>query len=325
MHSASFPRQQAAGQIVYLAGPSSTGKSKYSNDLVAKGWIHLEADHFLSLSEITHIQKSHGADLELIKNGLLLDHQTPERVLGVIMGDKPEIAPQDPQTFEQARSKIKACLDERWTTSGQPDEHKAQQNWQEVFVSMLEESVKATQAGKSIIIDFVGMLNERPEVSAQGLTLQQGSPNVWEYKGVQIQQFLKYAPIDRLAQNIFLRNQQIDNKRDPLYVLTQYGERFVKAKVGEDVVGELNVVDLAKWIERFVKIEHFKLAYTDPNTIDDILFKATETLPATELAHIQHKVKEETGKLFNLMGIEPSDTRIPLTYKTSSAAKPTII
>ncbi len=325
MNNASLPKQQPVGQIVYLAGPSSTGKSKYSNEQVANGWLHLEADHFLSVSEVKHIQSTLGPELDLIKELLSQDHCTPERILGVIMGDKPEVTPQDQRAFEQACAKIKACLDERWTTLGEPDEHKAQQNWQEVFVSMLEESVKVTATGKNVIVDFVGMLNERPEVSAPGLTFVQANPNIWEYKGIKIEQFIKYAPIDRLAQNIFRRNQQIDNRRDPLYVLTQYGERFVKAKAGEDAIGELDVKELTKWIDRFVKIEHLKLTYSGPNTIDATILKATETLDPDELTHIHHKVKEETDKLFKQMGIEPNDSRIPLTYKTNSGAKPTII
>lgn len=313
------------GQIVYLAGPSSTGKSKYSSELIANGWLHFEADHFLSVTEIKHVEKALGQQLDLIKKSLTEEHCTPERILGVIMGDKPEIAPEELQSFEEARSLIKACLDERWTTLGKPDESKAQTNWKEIFIAMLEESVKASTRGKNVIIDFVGMINERPEVSAPGLKLVQESPNIWDYKGVKIEQFLKYATITRLAQNIFRRNQQIDNQRDPLYVLTQYGERFIKAKAGDEAIGNIETEELTRWIERFVKIEHFKLSYQDENNIDALIHEKMKTIDPQELELIAHKVEEETNKLFKLMGIEEGDVQIPLTYRTNDGAKPTII
>lgn len=313
------------GQIIYLAGPSSTGKSKYSSELISSGWLHFEADHFLSVTEIKHIEKTLGSQLDLIKKSLTEEHGSPERILGIIMGDKPEVTPDNQKEFEEARSLIKACLDERWTTLGEPDEAKAQKNWQEVFITMLEESVKVSTTGKNVIIDFVGMIGERPEVSAPGLKIVQESPNIWDYKGFKIEQFLKYATIDRLARNIFHRNQQIGNRRDPMYVLTQYAERFIKARVGDESIGELETGELAKWVERFVKIEHFKLDYKDPNTVDEVIHKKMETINPQELEQINKKVKEETNKLFKLMGIEEDDTLIALTYKTNEGAKPKIV
>ena len=319
--SGSLPK----GEIIYLAGPSSTGKSTYSSDLISSGWLHFEADHFLSVTEIKHVEKLLGKQLELIKSSLTIEHCTPERILGVIMGDKPEVTPESQKEFEEARNLLKACFDERWTTLGKPDEGKAQKIWQEVFVTMLEESVKASTTGKNVIIDFVGMIGERPEVSAPGLKMVQESPNVWDYKGVKIQQFLKYATIDRLAQNIFRRNQQVDNRRDPMYVLTQYGERFKKAKIGDEPVGEIDIGELAKWIERFVKIEHFKLDYKDFNTIDETIHEKTEMINPLEMEQINKKVKYEKDKLFKLIGIEDDDTHITLTYTTNENAKPKII
>lgn len=325
MNSGLIPCIPAIGQVVYLAGPSSTGKSKYSSELISSGWLHFEADHFLSVTEIKHIEKTLKPQLELIKKNLTEEHSSPERILGIIMGDKPELMPDNQEEFEKARSLIKACLDERWTKHGEPEEAKAQQNWQETFITMLEESVKASETGRNVIIDFVGMIGERPEVSAPGLKFVQESPNIWDYKGTKIEQFLKYVAIDRLAQNIFTRNQEIDNRRDPIDVLTQYGERFIKAKAGEESVGEIGTQELATWIERFIKIEHFKLGYSDVSRIDEKIHKKMETLAPHELDQIGKVVIEEKNKLFKLMGIEEADVRIALTYRTSGGAKPKIV
>lgn len=324
MNSAPIPIP-SRGQIVYLAGPSSTGKSKYSNELISNGWLHFEADQFLSVTEIKHVEKTLKPQLDLVKRNLTEEESSPKRILGVIMGDKPELMPDNQKEFDKARSLIKACLDERWTVLGHPDETKAQQNWQEIFITMLEESLKASQIGRNVIIDFVGMMGERPEVSAPGLKIVQESPNIWDYKGTKIEQFLKYVSIDRLAQNIFSRNQKIDNRRDPLYVLTQYGERFIKAKVGDESIGEMETRELAKWIERFIKIEHFKLDYNDASRIEEEIHKKMETLAPHEIDQIDKRVIEEKNKLFKLMNIEESDVRIALTYRTSCGAKPKIV
>lgn len=321
----SIPEGSSAGRVFYLAGPSSTGKSRYSSDLIATGWLHFEADHFLSVTEIKHVEKTMGKQLDLIKKCLTEEHCTPERILGVIMGDKPEVSPNSQKEFDEARALIKACLDTRWTTLGEPDDLKAQRNWQEIFITMLEESVKASSAGKNVIIDFVGMINERPEVTAPGMKLDRESPHIWDYKGVKIEQFLKYVAIDRLALNIFSRNQIIDNRRDPLYVLSQYGERFIKAKAQDEVVGEISIKELAKWIERFVQIEHLKLPYSDASTIDEMIQGRMQSIEPHEQDLISKKVNDETKKMFRLMGIEEGDVRVALTYRTNDGAKPKII
>lgn len=166
MNNSSISSNPPPGQIIYLAGPSSTGKSKYSSELISSGWLHFEADHFLSITEIKHIEKTLEPQLDLIKKSLTEEHRSPERILGIIMGDKPEVTPDNQKEFEEARSLMKACLDERWTTLNKPDEAKSQKNWQKVFITMIEESVKASLTGKNVIIDFVGMIGERPEVSS---------------------------------------------------------------------------------------------------------------------------------------------------------------
>ncbi|OJU79986.1 MAG: hypothetical protein BGO10_01450 [Chlamydia sp. 32-24] len=313
------------GQVIYLAGPSSTGKSTYSSELIKSGWLHFEADHFLSVTEINHVEKFFKEDLALIRQALSEEHRSPERILGIIMGDKPEITPDNQEKFNKARTRIKECLDQRWTTRGEPDDTKAQQNWQEVFINMLDEANKASTLGKNVIIDFVGMIGERPEVSAPGLKIEKESPNIWDYKGLKIEQFLKYASIDRLAQNIFRRNQQIDNKRDPMYVLNQYGERFKKSSEGDEVVGKMSVNDLTKWIERFVKIEHLKLDYTNFDQIDEVIQKSMTELSSLEIEELNKKIALSKAKMFSLMEIEEGDEEISLTYRTNDKAKPTII
>lgn len=319
------PISRPPGQVVYLAGPSSTGKSTYSSELIANGWMHFEADHFLSVTEIKYIETIFKNQLDVIKNTLSIDNRTPQSILGIIMGNKPEITPDNPQEFDAARALIKTCLDERWTTLGKPDETKEQQIWQEVFIAMLDESIRVSQTGKSVIIDSVGMLGERPEVSAPDLKIAQQKPNIWQYKGIQIEQFLKYAPIDRLAQNIFSRNQNVDNQRDPLYVFTQYAERFVKAKIGDEVIGELDTNELYIWIERFVKMEHFKIEYSNLETVDNAIRSKMEIIDPHEQELINLKITEETSKIFALMGTDKNEGTITLTYRTNEGSKPKII
>lgn len=318
----------SSGEVIYLAGPSSTGKSTFSSELINNGWLHLEADKILSVTEITHVEKNLGPELALIRKTLSKEKCTPEGILRVVMGDRPEIPPENQEAFNKARDSIKACLDLRWKTMGEPDQKKAAQNWQEIFIALLEDAKKASSSGKNVIIDMVGMIGERQEVSAPGLKIVKESPNLWDYKGLKIEQYLKYASFDRLVQNIFSRNQKGDS-RPAMYVLDQYGERFKQAKKGDDPIGCIKISDLSKWIERFVKIEHLKINYTeftDFDKIDEIIQAKIKDLSFLELEEIGKKISAAKIALFKKMEIDSSDPdEIPLTFRTTEKAKPKIV
>jgi len=60
------------GESVYLAGPSSMGKSTYSNKLVAKGWLHLERDQKFIVKVIggIHAANEYAKSLLIVKDCL---------------------------------------------------------------------------------------------------------------------------------------------------------------------------------------------------------------------------------------------------------------
>lgn len=78
--------------------------------------------------------------------------------------------------------------------------------------------------------------------------------------GIEIEQVLKYVSIHRLMHNVIQRNVDPGNHRDPVDVLHQYADQFQPPRKADDpFVGTLAVRDLAKWIERTVKMNFFDI------------------------------------------------------------------
>ncbi len=86
------------GQIIYLGGPSSSGKSTYGKELAKQGegeWKHLSRDDISIAREITLLTKESRGDknfaaaLELVKDHLNdKNKEDPEVVCLVLWGDR---------------------------------------------------------------------------------------------------------------------------------------------------------------------------------------------------------------------------------------------
>jgi len=327
------------GEIIALSGPSSTGKSTYSSELVSRGWIHLEGDRILTTIEIGLAEKHFLDDLNILKS--YLKDPNPERILEVIQKGNPDTTTDMPK-FERARAKLKAFFDARWAPGNED------RNWQEVFMHMLEVAVKCAEQGKSVILDTVGMLNEEPPSSSPHLTRTEGRRDAWTYKNFTIQQKLKFVSIDRLILNIIQRNRDPLNYRDPVYVLNQYVDRFKMAASDQPVIGTVSIDTIEKSIERAVKMKFFGMVESGDNIDQDIQKKMDEMARRIEglakseneadrklaqeqsshLKNITGHVESTKKLIFEKMGIPghlPRGTMIPITYKSTQGSQPEII
>lgn len=339
-------------KIVWLSGPSSSGKTHSTKSLEEKGWIRLEAD-----VERTHVEVALLKTVLLDKLTYLESHFTnpaPETTIGAICGGtKPVKMPEDPGEYERVRLELLRYIND-----------KNQDVSQAVLIHMLDKAIALSALGKSIILDHVPFVND-PGFSSHKVTRDLISSNLWCYRGVKIEQQLKYVPVEVLMRNVIRRNHNPDDHRPMTMVLEQYAERFrTSTNPKEEKLGILFVRSLKEWVQRAVKIDFFDI---NPNhgfkfdatrdgsidqAIEDRLVQFNKEIddpenaidPAdkkvdaenverlkerkTEYPRLQEKIDEMTSKIMQLMEIPvdaTDETVVNLTYKSTSGIEPTII
>lgn len=306
-----------SGNVFFLSGPSSTGKSTFSKSI--PGAIHLEGDQFLAVTELKFIHSHRGDALSVIKQTFKNQDPTLGQIFDLIRGKmKPEVTPLNQTAFDEAKASVKSLADDRWESvqkdgSRAIDPRKSQAIWQEVFITMLDEAVKLSRLGRTVIIDTVGMMGESPEVSAPDL--KPVSPSLWVYKGIEIKQFLKYAAIDRVAQNVLSRNVAGDT-RTPLYVLNQYAERFKKAEEGDSVVGQCDVGKLEQWMKRFAYMKHLSIVpSTNLEKVDQSIQEGKQKLTQSQIGEIEKEIQSDLISIKEKMGLSDTDKAVSLSYR----------
>lgn len=266
----SVPENLPIGQIVYLAGPSSSGKSTSSKELViAQGWIHIERDKILVQCCIKHLEKNFAKDLEFIKQHLAPNATAEDLFNAICQAIKPDVKPDNLQKYEQACKRMQAFL----------NSHGKETN-REIVIQMFDEAVKAAKLGKNVIIDDVPFINEHYKVSTPDLVLsEENAKKIWKYKGVVIDQRVKHVKIDTLMRNVFLRSQDPKDRRDPLGVLYQYSDLFKAVKLnlsgkGQPPSFKIKTSDLKQWIEKAVKLNFMAF-----DGVDHFVYDSLRELP----------------------------------------------
>lgn len=219
------------GNVIYLAGPSSSGKSTYAKEKEKEGWTHLEVDEEMFSLELAQIEEEFPADMKHLKANL----KDPSRkgLYAALLGRITFTFP-----IEETRQRLARIWQSRvFDVMGL---------WKKAFARILIQADQIAQKGKNVIIDFVPLLNEHPLTTIDGLFLgEKGRVDIWKFRGIKIEQKLMYVPIDRLMQNVLKRNQDPANYRTPSKVLTQYADQFkVLRKEGKTLVGRLKVEHL---------------------------------------------------------------------------------
>lgn len=336
-------------KIVWLSGPSSSGKTTSTRTLEESGWIRLEAD--VERSSVT---------INLLKTTLLdkftyleshLTNPTPATIIDAIYGGKkPDKTPVDSNEFEKVRLELHDYI-------GTKEDDISQL----LLIHMLDKAVHLRALGKNVILDHVPLIND-PGFSSHRVTRDQKTPNLWCYRDVKIEQQLKYVPVEVLMRNVIRRNHNSADHRPMPMVLEQYAERFkVSTSSDEEQLGKLSVASLKKWVERAVKIDFFDISpqhgfkydpskdgdidlviqrrlelftieMNDPeNAIDPSGEKVDNndktSLKEKKLAypHLQEKIDGKTKEFIQLMKIPENAIEVNLTYTSVSGIKPTII
>lgn len=235
----------SSGKIVYLAGPSSMGKSSYSKELVAKGWLHLERDQKFFVKVIGGIQaaKEYASSLQVIKD-CLSPYPDNVKLFCVIHSDiKPDLEPKNLEAFKKAQKHLRTYLSKNDA-----------QILDEIDIEILKEALKVAKTGQNVIIDDVSLLEEYKNIELK----QDGQQDIYHFKGspISIEERVKYLPIGKIMQNIMRRNQNPLDGRDPLMVLHQYGDFFKAGSKNskEPIVDTLKTDELKNWIARAVLI-----------------------------------------------------------------------
>lgn len=329
------------GQIVYLAGPSSSGKTTFSQELVKKGWIHLEADEISLVTEIGLLEKKFSQDLAWIKQHL--NNPSLLSLMQVVCGKNPDISPKDLVQFKKVCSRLNLFLEKR-----------VERTAPEVFIHMLDEAKRLAELGHNVIMDSVPLFNEDRLFFSQDLIqTKENGQEVWKYKDVKFVQKLKFVSINRLMLNVIKRNQNPDNHRDPIAVIKQYSNQFKKVKnPSYETIDTLKTKELKKWIERAVKMDFFdvdpshRFLYKEGDDIDQDLdrrvkdyfdeIRKLETSDdpknknhlCTKLAqwiNMADTIASLTQDIFTEMNIPKNASEVSLSVHSKLNAKPSII
>jgi hypothetical protein len=341
------------GQIVWLSGPSSSGKTTSTKSLEGKGWLHLEADVEIPLRTVFVLRRDLTEALTIVESHLA--NPTPIDILDVMYGGKkPEMEPEFLIEYEKAKKTLTEFVNSK--------KSELEENF---LIHLLDKAIEIARLGQNVILDHVPLIND-PELKSDRVTLDQNSKNLWCYRDFKIEQQLKYVPADTLLLNVIRRNQNavkdknLGDYRIMTRVLKQYSERFI-ASTGSDRehLGTLKIDTLKKWVERAIKIEFFDI---DPNHVfafdgisdidqaiegrlNQFMIEVEDPVNATdprgekitedkieilkqkslEYPALQDKIDQMIKSLLQNMGVSGEPEEIVLTYASYSGVKPTII
>ena len=177
------------GKIVWLAGPSSSGKTTSTRGLEQKGWIRVEAD-----------AEAAGIEVRFLKTGFIdkfayfeshLTDLTTQEVVNVLYDQKrPGKEPADLKQFEKIRLELLDLLKECPISLNQA-----------TLIHMLDKAIHLASLGKSVILDHVPFIND-PDFISHEVTIDKTAKNLWCYRDFKIEQQLKYVPVETLMRNV---------------------------------------------------------------------------------------------------------------------------
>lgn len=337
------------GKIVWLAGPSSSGKTTTTRGLADKGWMRIEADAERSAVEVQFLRKELLSKLSYLESHLTT--LTTDNIIAAICGGlKPSKTPSNLAEYEKVRQELYNFLMTR-----------TKEIHEVLLIHMLDKAIGAAIIGKNVILDHVPMIND-PGFTFAEVTLDKTSTNLWIYKDFRIEQQLKYVPIEILMRNVIRRNHNPDEHREMSMVLEQYSQRFVAlSNEKQEHLGTLKVETLKKWIERAIKIDFFDISPKHGFKFDEARDKDIDSLiekrmkefivemsdpdhaidptgekaddadvkvlkeKVTEYPNLQKKIDEMTKMIMENMKIPKDATEVQLTYASASGVKPTVI
>lgn len=353
LDSVGHESKDSIGQIHYLSGPSSSGKTTTTREKAAAGWLRIEADVEINAVEITFLSKDFRDDLAYIKKHLNADStisqgEAARNLMDVVYGGKPpDIKPENQKDFDQVRQKLVTYI--RHEDRGD-DIKNAQQ------IHLFEEAIRLAKLGNNVIIDEVPLVNEHG--SSHEIKVDSKSPNLWCFRDFKIEQQLKFVPIDILIRNLTKRNSKPEDRRDMRAVLErQYSKQFVAASSqpsNQEVLCHVQVSSLKKSIERAVKIDFFDINsahsfnYDGNGDIDEAIEKRMKAFVEEmndpnmetkdnddylkllaerklEYPDLQKNIDEFTQKILANMQVPKDDTEFDLTYLSKTGIQPTII
>lgn len=232
------------GKVIYLAGPSSSGKSTYAKEKEKEGWIHLEVDEEMFSLELGQMEAAFPSDMLNLKAHV--KDPSRKRMYAILSGRITLTFP-----IEETRQRLSHVWKSRVFD--------VIRLWKKAFTNILIQADQIAQNGKNVIIDFVPFLNEHPTTTIDGLFIcEKGKVDTWKFREIKIEQKLKYVPVDRLMQNILERNQDPVNYRTPSKVLVQYADQFkVLRKEEKSLVGRLKV----EYMEVFLRFAFSQAEY----------------------------------------------------------------
>lgn len=337
-------------KIVYLAGPSSSGKTTSTRLLQETGWMRIEADVERPQIDIRFLRLKPNLFEKIAYIESHLAEPTDENVLETLHGKPPDKILTNPEQFHSVCKELIEFLDSKRQDIGPA-----------LLIHMLDKAIEIAKQGKNVIIDNVPLINE-PFYGHHSISLDVERPNLWIYRDFKIEQQLKYVSVDTLMRNLIRRNQNPADHRDmPRVLEDQYSTRFIAStSPDQQILGTLKVESLKKWIERAVKINFFDISpnhafvydesmgdidlaidnrmqsfIQEMNDSENALDPRGEKVIGQDLEALKDRkiqfpmlqkfIHEQTQRILKNMHIPPDVSDVNLTYVVSSGVKPTII
>ena len=126
-------------KIVYLAGPSSSGKTTSTRLLEEKGWMRIEADAERPQIDIRYLKKGLLEKIAYIGSHLI--EANDANIMDVLQGKPPEITPTDYKQFQTVRKELMDFLGENRKEIGVA-----------LLIHMLDKAIEINKQGKDVII-----------------------------------------------------------------------------------------------------------------------------------------------------------------------------
>src|SRR5471030_3000347 len=104
MNSDSVGTNKPVGEIVYLAGPSSSGKTTSTKGAEYTGWMRIDADIERPYVRIQQLKKTLLDDLTYLESHL--EDPSPMKTIDAIFGNPPDKPQANADRYQKARQNL---------------------------------------------------------------------------------------------------------------------------------------------------------------------------------------------------------------------------
>lgn len=312
MQNSPLSTSDSIGQIIYVAGPTSSGKTTYCKDLAKQGWVHLEVDAIFRHSLLEEIKQQQPVAFNYLHRYLPESETLFDSIRLNLMPAHLELKEESAPKYWQAMGLAHSVYCKIWK-SLEGDVRLA--FCKEVFQDVVKRACQEAISGNNVVFDFTRLIFESPVTRVNCLELE-GRHFAWTFVAdpkVKVTQKIKYVPLETLMYYLFCRLKEMPKSRKAFETLRQYATHFKRCKEGQQEIGHLSLAALKEWIEIAVQLDYLSVDLSEANTLEEMknaVRKAAENqiLSLNEMTEVDSEVENASSSDYF---IEPSTETEP--------------